>query len=128
MARRSDEEEEAGRTEDAEAISDMETELWEKTRQNSRRVEREVTERNIESKPRSRPGTAQRSRSREVTERPNPIHGGVLSQRTPGAKPSNETEISCGEPEKTFHRASSVDGRPPERKSQACSPSASSIG
>jgi len=41
---------------------------------------------------------------------------------------SNETEISCGEPEETIHEANSVDGRHAERKSQDCSPSASSIG
>jgi hypothetical protein len=40
----------------------------------------------------------------------------------------NETEISCGEPEETLHEAKSMDGRHAERKSQACSPSASSIG
>jgi len=40
----------------------------------------------------------------------------------------NETEISCGEPEETIHEAKSVDGNPAERRSQACSPSASSIG
>jgi hypothetical protein len=43
-------------------------------------------------------------------------------------KSPNETEISCGESEETNHGAKSVDGRHPERKSQACSPSASSIG
>ncbi len=40
----------------------------------------------------------------------------------------NGTEISCGEPEETIHEAKSVDGRYPKRRSQACSPSASSIG
>jgi len=40
----------------------------------------------------------------------------------------NETEISCGEPEKTIHGGESVEGKPAERRSQACSPSASSIG
>ncbi len=40
----------------------------------------------------------------------------------------NETEISCGEPEETIDEAKGVDGSHAERKSQACSPSASSIG
>jgi len=41
---------------------------------------------------------------------------------------SNETEISCGEPGATSHGTKDVDGRNSERRSQACSPSASSIG
>jgi len=41
---------------------------------------------------------------------------------------SNETEISCGEPDAAGHGTRSMDGRHPERRSQACSPSASSLG
>ena len=41
----------------------MEPELREKTKQNSQRVEQEVTEGKVESQPRARPGTATRGRS-----------------------------------------------------------------
>jgi len=58
-----------------------------------------------------------------VTGRYDPPRNRSANTHTP-----NETEISCGEPEETIHGAKSVDGRHVERKSPACSPSASSIG
>ncbi len=75
VARRSDVEQKSGRTEGIELTTDMETELWKKTRQNSRREAEEATEREVRipaaPPPRERPATHELGWSQEAHKRPN---------------------------------------------------------
>ena len=110
-------------------IADMEPELWEKASQNPEAANQEarsgvsaisaaLSSRNF---PRARTGAEPRTNHRI------PL-AADRSVRRPQPNPLTRHKISCGEPEETIHEAKSVDGKPAARRSQACSPSTSSIG